>query len=280
MNQDTNGDDKCDLNCDIDGDEWPDKNIDLDGDGKPDLNIDTNGNGNPDTNLDIDKDGKCDVNCDTDGDGKGDWNKMNQDTNGDGKCDLNCDTDGDEWPDKNIDLDGDGKPDLNIDTNGNGKCDINCDTNKDGKCDYNCDMNGDGKCDTKCNETEIIIGENFFIKDLIVLQAKDIGPGWNGSQTFKIINNTSDTVNYNLRWKNVINTFTYDNNLDYTITRNGNLAGTSKTPYIESNLLENETIGPNSEITYTINYEFKENNQNQNIDQGKLFSTNLELIVK
>ena len=74
--------------------------------------------------------------------------------------------------------------------------------------------------------------------------------------------------------------FTYDNNLDYTITRNGNLVGTSKTPYIESNLLENETIGPNSEITYTINYEFKENNQNQNIDQGKLFSTNLELIVK
>ena len=70
------------------------------------------------------------------------------------------------------------------------------------------------------------------------------------------------------------------NNLDYTITRNGNLVGTSKTPYIESNLLENETIGPNSEITYTINYEFKENNQNQNIDQGKLFSTNLELIVK
>ena len=290
------------MNIDLNGDGVPDLNLDLNDDGicevnctknkmgkKPESNIDYRGNRKPTFNVILedgtisnkmnqtDENGKCLLNCDTNDDG---WPDTNIDIDGDGKADLNIDSDGDGNPDLNIDTNGDGVPDINIDEDGDGKCDINCDTNKDGKCDYNCDTNGDGKCDTKCNETEIIIGENFFIKDLIVLQAKDIGPGWNGSQTFKIINNTSDTVNYNLRWKNVINTFTYDNNLDYTITRNGNLVGTSKTPYIESNLLENETIGPNSEITYTINYEFKENNQNQNIDQGKLFSTNLELIVK
>ena len=280
MNQDTNGDGKCDLNCDDNGDGWPDRNIDIDGDGKPDINIDTNGNGKPDTNLDIDKDGKPDVNVDKDKDGKADWNKTNTDTNGDGKCDLNCDTNGDEWPDKNIDLDGDGKADLNIDSNNDGKCDLNCDTNNDGKCDYNCDTDGDGNCDTKCNEIEIILGQNFFIEDIIVLKAEDVGPGWTGKQVFKIKNNSNDTVRYTLNWKNVINTFTKTNNLDYTLTRNDKKIGFSKAPYIESPLIENEVIGPNSENTYVINYEFKETYQDQNVDQGKIFSTNLEIVVK
>ena len=280
MNQDTDGDGKCNLNCDDDGDEWPDRNIDLDGDGIPDINIDTDGDGKPDTNLDIDKDGNPDINVDKDKDGKGDWNKMNQDTDGDGKCDLNCDDDGDEWPDRNIDLDGDGKPDLNVDTDNDGKCDLNCDSNKDGKCDYNCDTDGDGKCDTKCDEIEIVLGKNFFIEDIIVLNAKDVGPGWSGEQIFKIKNDSSDTVRYTLNWKNVINTFTETNNLDYTLTRNGQKVGISRAPYIESPLIENELINPHSENTYVIKYEFKETYQDQNLDQGKIFSTNLEIVVK
>ena len=282
MNQDTDGDGKCDLNCDTNDDEWPDVNVDIDGDGIPDINVDTNGNGKADTNLDIDKDGIPDINVDKDGDGKGDWNKMNQDTDGDGKCDLNCDTNDDEWPDRNIDIDGDGIPDINIDTDNDGKCNLNCDTDNDGKCNYNCDTNNDGKCDTKCNETEIILGSNFLIKDIVVLdqnKSTDIGPGWSGSQIFRVINKTNEDVLYSLYWKNVINTFSTINNLDYTLKKNGIIIGTSKVPYIESPLIERTNITANSEDEYELIYEFKETNQNQNIDQGKKFSSNLEVRI-
>ena len=68
MNQDTNGDGKCDLNCDTNGDGFPDINIDVDGDGEPDINIDTDGDGEPDKNIDFDNNGTCDRNCEeTDG---------------------------------------------------------------------------------------------------------------------------------------------------------------------------------------------------------------------
>ena len=75
MNQDTNNDGVCDLNCDIDDDGYPDFNIDMDGDGKPDINIDTDGDGICDYKCD---DNNCTLNCDI---------------NGDGICDVNCDTD-------------------------------------------------------------------------------------------------------------------------------------------------------------------------------------------
>ena len=63
MNQDTNGDGKCDLNCDTDGDGLPDLNIDSNNDGKCDLNCDTNNDGKADTNIDTNNDGKCDKQC-------------------------------------------------------------------------------------------------------------------------------------------------------------------------------------------------------------------------
>ena len=66
----------------------------------------------------------------------------------------------------------------------------------------------------------------------------------------------------------------------YTLTRNYQKIGFSKAPYIESPLIENEVIAPNSENIYVINYEFKETYQDQNADQGKLFRTNLEIVVK
>ena len=121
----------------------------------------------------------------------------------------------------------------------------------------------------------------FIITPVLhLLDEKDIEPGWSGKQVFKIKNNSNDTVRYTLNWKNVVNTFTEKNNLDYTLTRNNQKIGFSKAPYIESPLIENEVIAPNSENIYVINYEFKETNQDQNADQGKLFRTNLEIVVK
>ena len=38
------------------------------------------------------------------------------------------------------------------------------------------------------------------------------------------------------------------------------------------------TIAPNSTDTYTIIYDFKETGLNQNIDQGKVFSTKIKIV--
>lgn len=77
INQDIDGDGKCDINCDTDGDGWPDKNIDYDGDGTVDLDKDTDDDGIKDVNLDLNGDGVCDLNCDDDNDGVCDRNCTN-----------------------------------------------------------------------------------------------------------------------------------------------------------------------------------------------------------
>jgi len=66
INQDVDGDKKCDLNCDTNNDGWPDKNLDFDADGKVTdkdkevaeklknqsaLNLDSNGDGIADVNV-------------------------------------------------------------------------------------------------------------------------------------------------------------------------------------------------------------------------------------
>ena len=115
------------FNLDTDKDGVPDKNLmnqDTDGDGTCDLNCDTNGDGFPDKNIDLDGDGICDLYCDTIEDGKC---TLNCDTDGDGICDLNCDSKEEEGCTLNCDTDGDGNCDKNCDTDGDGTCDLNCD---------------------------------------------------------------------------------------------------------------------------------------------------------
>ena len=138
VDQDTNHDNICDLNCDTNNDGRPDINIDLDNDGKPDLN------------LDINRDEIPDINIDDNSDGTPDRNLMNQDTDGDDEPDLNVDSDNDGWPDINIDVDGDGESDINIDTDNDGKPDKNVDTNKDMVCDVNC-YNDNNICTKNCD---------------------------------------------------------------------------------------------------------------------------------
>jgi hypothetical protein len=192
MNQDTNGDGKCDLNCDTDGDGFPDINIDIDGDKVCDLNCDNDG------------DGKCDLNCDTDGDGK---------------PDTNIDTDGDGKPDKDIDKDGDGKPDTNVDKDGDGNCDLNCDVDKDGVCDYNCDTNGDGICDYNCTTT---FEKNANLKSLTINNYA-LSPVFNENITSYTIR-----VGYNT---NKVNIKAVPANPKATVTGDGEVVLTGSTTY-------------------------------------------------
>ena len=287
IDQDTNGDGKCDLNCDIDNDGWPETNLDLDGDGKCDLNCDTNGDGKCDLNCDTDNDQKCNYNCDTNGDGKCD---LNCDTNGDGKCDLNCDTNGDGKCDLNCDTNGDGKCDLNCDTNGDGKCDLNCDTDGDGKCDKECDTDGDNKCDVNCSSADIDDKGEYSITflDKNSMNYTSIKPGWRASKTFTVTNDTNATLKYDIYWDELINEFTETNNLYFGLIRDSKTVidiSSSRVPYPNGNnrrvlMLSNVVLNPKETHTYEITLLFKETNQNQDVDRGKTFSGKLQIVNK
>ena len=80
MNQDINGDGKCDLNCDLNKDGWPDINLNFNGNKRPEINIDTDNDNVPDLNFDMNSDTKCDLHCDINNDLKCDkWCLTNAD---------------------------------------------------------------------------------------------------------------------------------------------------------------------------------------------------------
>jgi hypothetical protein len=277
LNEDIDGDGVCDLNCDTNNDGKPESNIDLNGDGTCDINCDPNHDGICDYNCDTTGNYICNINCDTNGDKKPD---MNIDITGNGKCDVNCDTDGDGKPDKNL---------TNIDTNNDGKCDLNCDTDGDGWPDKSIDLDGDGICDMYCPTTStmdtINVGSgaevySVNLTELSALSDSGIMPGWSGYQSFTIKSNYKSTVYFDLAWKDVTNNFTEENNLDYTVKRNGNVISSGKAPYSDGVFLSNQAITTNTSDVYVITYTFKETGQNQDVDKAKTFSTHVQVITK
>lgn len=297
INQDNNKDGKCDVNCDINNDGWPEINIDLDGDTKPDINIDTdndnicnfncdtNKDGYPELNIDNNGDKICDVNCDTNNDGKPDYNidydhdytpHFNIDNNNDGKGEQNL-----IGTKTNIDTNNDGWPDINIDVDGDGICDINCDTNNDGKADNNINAKC-SKCSYNSYQPTVIISSSnkasVVVNSIKNIDAKDIIPGWKGTLKFSITNNSSKSQRFNLYWKNIQNTFTETNNMNYTLNNGmSNLITDQKVPYRDGILIQNILIPANYTYYYTMTYEFKETGINQDIDIGKKFFANIDV---
>ena len=146
VNCDTNKDNKPDYNIGYKNIVVSYFNVDTNGDLKPDFNLinqDTNNDGICDINCDIDNDNKPDINVDFDVDGIVD---LNIDLDGDNKCDINCDFLGNRYATVNLDQDGDLKADINIDTNNDGIPDININYGSDyGTPVFNVDKNNDGK---------------------------------------------------------------------------------------------------------------------------------------
>lgn len=300
----------CKVNCDINGDGKPDVNIDTNNDGKPDkyivdmkkvdnidrtckVNCDLDGNGTPDINIDNNNDGKADENIVK-------WPENNT-------CDINCDTNDDGWPDTNLDLDGDGIPDSNIDNDGDGVPDGNIDLNGDGICDLMCDTDGDGKCDINCinppydglgtgsstsvgdpktvsessmlvlryGEGETINVENLVPNDQPYVNQDEIPQPY---KTFSIENLSVYTIEYNLVWKNVENTFVTDN-LKYKVTSTN---GGFKTDYLptpkkDGIIAEKILIPPKSTQEYRFDFSLFGTGVNQNVDQGKKFSVLIDV---
>jgi len=239
------------------------------------VNCHTDKDKKPDLNIDYEKNGKAHFNIDTDGDMKADFNLMNQDTNNDGKCDLNCDNNKDGWPDFNIDLDGDGIPDLFIKQGGKKLTHI--DNNRDGICDVKCDETLPEAPKDEYDNVILEIEEHdkaiYYIGRTKELIAHNIIPGWKEVVEFKIVNKSSSNAFFSLRWDDVINNITEENNMTYRLSRNNRmLINETRVPYKDESIFGKVMITPGTTFTYKLELEFKETGVNQNIDLNKMFN--------
>ena len=297
------------LNKDIDGDGIADINIDINNDLQADINVDTDGDNKPNLNIDYKGNRKSIFNIDTDGDGKPDSNLVNDASTEESRkaCKINCDLNGDGWPDINLDLDGDGKPDMDIDTDGDGVADLNIDLNGDSLCDVMCDTDGDGKCDINCIKTEyngMGTGSSKYTGDpsenldsaVLIIQYTD-GETVNAYnlvptdqpnipdevfprpyKTFTIENLSNYTVEYNLVWKNVKNTFV-SNNFKYKVagSNGGFNVGYTVAPRTNDYIAKGILIPARTTQTYRFDFALMGTGQNQNEDQNKEFSALIDI---
>ena len=130
---------------------------------------------------------------------------------------------------------------------------------------------------------DIIEGEEYVLTltDSSTYNKNNIIPGWTGSKSFKLSNNTSSSQVVNMNWINVHNTFTTVNNLYYSVSRNNvTLIKNTRAPYKDSIIISNVTIPAKTTYTFKFNFEFKNTNLNQDIDKGKVFDAKIKIVVK
>jgi len=114
---------------------------------------------------------------------------------------------------------------------------------------------------------------------LKVINAQNILPGWTGSHSMKISNNSGYSMMFNIKWTNVMNNFEKDNELVYTLKRDGIVLGTYSAPKINENLLMKVLIPRETSYTYELEFEFKNLDSKQDYNQGKTFAAGFNVEV-
>ena len=294
------------LNKDIDGDGIADLNVDTNDDKKADVNIDTVGDNKPNLNIDYKGRRIAIFNIDKNNEKKPTLNFVN-DANSDEKlkeCVINCDTNGDGWPDTNLDLNADGIRDTDIDVDKDGVPDLNLDVNGDGVCDVFCDDDGDEVCDRQCTYDpydaikhsgsskqngdpsvedgsamliiEFLEGETYSVDGIL---PTDQGvPSPIPYKKFSVRNLSPYTLNYNLKFEEIVNTFISEN-FEYMVesTNNGYSAPFRPAPRGDNGtttslISSGIPIAGNTTQEYTITFRLKGINANQNYDKGRTYS--------
>ena len=256
----------CILNCDYDNNGSIESNIDTDNDGIADINITYGRNTTPIFNLTDDLET-----------GRPETNLINQ-TDENGTCILNCDTDGNHKPVTNVDLDGDSVCDLNC-KNGT----VNIDNDYDTLCNYNCDTDGDGEADmnigddTTMPQIDVNRKGPYEIEFSRLVGNYMVVPGWSAENSFTVYNSSTKTLYYNIRFTDVVNTYNR-NDLYYSLTRDGrSLINSENLPRADVNMLERVQILPGATHSYTISFEYRDTQTNQDIDQDSYFDTTIQV---
>jgi hypothetical protein len=136
--------------------------------------------------------------------------------------------------------------------------------------------------------TAATIGATYSDGDEI--KATNIVPGWSASKTITIENTSTTTLQYNILWTAVSNTFVKgvnNSNSDdfvYTLTKtstNG-AANISETavPSADGNLITKQSIAAGETQSYTLTLTFKNTGVVQNENQGASFSSKLQATIE
>jgi ABC-type cobalt transport system substrate-binding protein len=106
-------------------------------------------------------------------------------------------------------------------------------------------------------------------------------PGWESpeKQSLRIINKSNYDVNVDINWVDVVNTFTNTSDLSYTLYLDDKEIKSDTLPTTDENLITNLKISANSDNNYLIGYKYNYSTEDQNVDQGKTFSTKINVTI-
>ncbi len=119
--------------------------------------------------------------------------------------------------------------------------------------------------------------------DSAALSANPIEPGWSSTKTFSVTNESDIEYEYNIILKDLINTFKTDGYLQYKITSSN---GYNMTDYLDipksetasdKVIASSVTIGPNKTQNYTIEFIYKNTEEDQSADMGATLSGSLAI---
>lgn len=301
INIDNDKDGVCDLNCDVNNDN------------ACDFNCDTNNDNKADINIDFDNDGFCDLNCDTNNDGVCDYNC---DTNNNGKCDeANCITNDKRSATlRSLSVDGydlipEFKPSVSNYTV-TIKDNVSSVVVKAEATSVNANISGIGTVKLNDSETKVQVvvkapagntktytitiikkvdsggteiespeGVLLTLVSYKSIEAKDIFPGWKGTQEFVIKNDTNKTLVYKINLLVDKNDFT-SSNFKYSLIKNGiKIVPQTTAPKSNATIFKDLIIAPGDSAKFEVNYEFVDTGSEQNIDQGRNYSARTEVVV-
>lgn len=125
------------------------------------------------------------------------------------------------------------------------------------------------------------LGITYDTGDAIVAY---MSPNEEATKTFRVINTGNTSAKYNVRWLVTSNTLVNKSDLKYDVTGSVE-SGTGSTlsssgqiaPSIDSNMLSNITIEPNTVHKYEFRIYFELTLENQNANQGKEFIARIEI---
>ena len=108
---------------------------------------------------------------------------------------------------------------------------------------------------------------NYLIANII--------PGWEASekQHITITNSSNYDTSVDFNWTSVKNEFVNTDDLEYTLYKENKIIKIGKLPVKDSNLISNIEIPANSKNNYYISYKYIYSEKDQNVDQGKTFSS-------
>ena len=124
--------------------------------------------------------------------------------------------------------------------------------------------------------------------DTLVMEGRDIYPGWSKTKTITVENTGTVKVYYNIIWREIINTIT-NGELTMSMTCSSNVQGNTCYGLSDtiiptftseiSNIPIKDDIGidPGERHTYTVTVTFPELSTNQNYNQGKMFRGTLNI---